>query len=440
MGDKRTILIIYPHWPPSNLAGVHRPRLIANYLPLYGWQPVVLTVHQNFYEEPPDYTLPNTVADQVEVLKVNAWKIGKPRFIGDIGLRGFLNLFRQALRVIQLKKIDFLWIPIPSFYMALLGRLLHEKTKVPYGIDYIDPWIRNISGRSNWRHRVSNLMASILEPVALKKSVLVTGVAEAYYLPALKRNFKVDEVFPANSEFIPQPGNKRVVGHLAFPYGFDPMDHEIDLKGIETPWENIPQCKALVYAGAFLPNSHLFIDTLFKCISLLCEAGSWDKNVHLFFLGTGKYEGKSITDYAKDYDIEMIVHEQRERFEFLKVLNFLSRSYAVMVIGSTERHYTASKVYQGVLSRCPVLALLHKESSAYQVLKEVNAEGYAVDWNEALDDDQFKKKIQHALLRLLARDEPWLPDYRLLEEKYSSKTLAKSLAKGIESVLNSNKN
>lgn len=28
----KTVLIIYPHWVPANLAGVQRPRLIVNYL------------------------------------------------------------------------------------------------------------------------------------------------------------------------------------------------------------------------------------------------------------------------------------------------------------------------------------------------------------------------------------------------------------------------
>ncbi|HEX5170351.1 MAG TPA: hypothetical protein VFW11_14335 [Cyclobacteriaceae bacterium] len=434
----KNILIIYPHWPPSNLAGVHRPRLMANYLHLYGWHPIVLTVHQNFYEETPDFSLGQTVADHVEVLKVNARDVRKPRLIGDIGLRGFSNLYRQALRILRMRKIDFIWIPIPSFYMALLGRLLHRKTKVPYGIDYIDPWVRDITGRKNWRNLFSNSLAEILEPIAIKKSVLITGVSEAYYMPALERNFKSSEII--SSTALHRSGdlarqNGRVVTHLAFPYGFDPHDHEIKLEKIELPWKGIPGCKPLVYAGAFLPNSRPFIDSFFKSIRALRDEHLWDENVHLFFLGTGNYVGKTIRDYAKDSGIETIVHETRDRFPFLHILNFLSRSFGVMVIGSTERHYTASKVYQAVLSKRPVLALLHEESSACRVLKEVKAGDYTVDWTPALGDQRFQEKIRHNLSRLISGNEPWSPDYTLLEEKYSSRALAKSLADGIDDVL-----
>ena len=48
----RKVLILYPHFPPSNLAGVHRPRLFAQHLPDFGWEPVVLTVDEKYYEIP----------------------------------------------------------------------------------------------------------------------------------------------------------------------------------------------------------------------------------------------------------------------------------------------------------------------------------------------------------------------------------------------------
>ena len=48
----KTLLIIYPHWPPSNLVGVHRVRLLVNEMPAQGWKPIVLTVDPEDYEEP----------------------------------------------------------------------------------------------------------------------------------------------------------------------------------------------------------------------------------------------------------------------------------------------------------------------------------------------------------------------------------------------------
>ena len=58
----KKLLIIYPHWPPSNLAGVHRSRLIANYSRDFGWDVTVLTVDSDHYEEENDHEIERLVA------------------------------------------------------------------------------------------------------------------------------------------------------------------------------------------------------------------------------------------------------------------------------------------------------------------------------------------------------------------------------------------
>ncbi len=85
----RKILIISPHFPPSNLAAVHRSRLFANHLPNFGWQPIILSVHEKYYEEKPDWNLFKLLPHSLKVQKVKALPLTKPRMIGDIGLRAF---------------------------------------------------------------------------------------------------------------------------------------------------------------------------------------------------------------------------------------------------------------------------------------------------------------------------------------------------------------
>lgn len=123
----KKILIITPHYPPSNLAAVHRSRLFAQHLPAFGWQPVILTVHENFYEEELDWNLHQLLPSHQQIEKVKAFKITKPRLIGDIGLRAFFQLRKKALELVKKEQIDFVFIPIPSFYVSLVGPYLHKK-------------------------------------------------------------------------------------------------------------------------------------------------------------------------------------------------------------------------------------------------------------------------------------------------------------------------
>ena len=71
----KKLLIVYPHWPPSNLAGVHRSRLIANFSREFGWDVTVLTVNESHYEETLDPDLCKLVAPHVDVVKTDAWGV-----------------------------------------------------------------------------------------------------------------------------------------------------------------------------------------------------------------------------------------------------------------------------------------------------------------------------------------------------------------------------
>ncbi len=414
----KTVLIIYPHWVPANLAGVQRPRLIGNYLKQFGWKPLLLTVDSKYYEETPDPHISKTASEDIEVIYTKAYKVSKPRIIGDIGLRAYPFLKEKALQICKERKIDCIWIPIPSFYTAILGRVIHDKTGIPYGIDYIDPWVRDITNQNDTRAKLSQTVARTLEPYAVKKAAFITGVSTPYYWPVIERNFKTPPV------------------HAGMPYGFDPNDHKLKLEGLKMPWDGIENCKPWIYAGAFLPNSHLFMDCFFNAIKTLKDNGNWDADIKLFFIGTGPYPAKRITAYAADYGLEDIVVEQRERQPFLNILNYLSQADRVMLFGSTEKHYTASKTFQCLLSERPLFTVLHAESSAVKVIQDVKADAYLVPYHEG----DTKPKIVDEMVKVLnpyQNVESWTPKLQSLDQ-YSSKQSAKVLAEAMDKVLNQN--
>lgn len=364
----RKILFISPHYPPSNLAAVHRSRLFAQHLPAFGWEPIILTVHEDYYEEALDRNLEQLLPEGQRIEKVKAFGVTQPRFIGDIGLRGFFQLRKRALEMVRSEKIDFVYIPIPSFYVSLIGPYLHRKTGVKYGIDYIDPWVHVFPGSEKIfsRHWFSTRLAKWLEPKAVKHASLITGVAEGYYKGVQERN--------------PELLQTCVFGTM--PYGGEEADHAaVKRLGLQPYLFRKNGKLQMVYAGAMLPKAYAPLEQIFKAIA---ADPSVFENVDFHFIGTGKTpndpERYNIRPLAEQYDLwQTLVFEYPKRIPYLDVLAHLEAADGVFILGSTEPHYTPSKTYQGVLSGKPILAVLHRQSTAVQVLRESGA-GVVLDF------------------------------------------------------------
>ena len=78
------------------MTGVHRGRLFAKFLPQFGWNPIVLTVDDSFYEEKLDDNLRALIPNGQQIVTVNAFPVFKPRLIGDIGLRAFFSVEKKS--------------------------------------------------------------------------------------------------------------------------------------------------------------------------------------------------------------------------------------------------------------------------------------------------------------------------------------------------------
>lgn len=422
----KKILIITPHFPPSNLAAVHRSRLFAQHLPSFGWKPVILTVDEKYYEEKLDFNLSKLLPVGLQIEKVKAWPVTRPRLIGDIGLRAFIHLYKRAKEVIKEQQIDFLYIPIPSFYAALLGRWLHKTTKIPYGIDYIDPWVHHTpEGKKLFsRHWFSERLANWLEPIAVKNASVITGVAKGYYEGVIQRN--------------PHLINTALCG--AMPYGGEVMDHQRvrSLKTSAYLFKKNPQKMQLVYGGAMLPKAFGPLEAIFGSIKKNLDKFS---TLEIHFIGTGKSpndpNGFNIKPLAEKYNLwNSIVFEYPQRIPYLDVLIHLEAAKGVFILGSTEPHYTPSKVYQGVLSGKPLFAVLHKKSTAVEVIRKSNA-GVVLDFNGEEELMYIGEKFSDQFDEYLFFTSQFQPDHVEVDifNQYSAKNVTAQLALLLDEVV-----
>ena len=185
-----------------------------------------------------------------------------------------------------------MYLPIPSNYSSLIGRIARFFTKIKYGIDYIDPWVHKFPGseRKYSKHWFSMKAADFLEPIAVKRASLITGVADGYYCDVIKRN----------------PNLKKTCKFAAMPYGAEEADNKKvrDLELKPYLFDKNEGKFILTYAGAMLPKAYQPIRQVFKALK---ELKSLNKILQINFIGTGKspddIHGFNIKPLAEEFEV-----------------------------------------------------------------------------------------------------------------------------------------
>jgi len=362
----KRVALVAAHFPPSNLAAVHRTRLWAQHLNEFGWQPIIVTTHWRHYEEELDWDLVSLVDSSLEIIRTKALPTRPIRLVGDIGIRGFWWHYQALQKLAALSAIDFIHITVPSNFSAPLGRLVYERHHIPYGIDYIDPWIHQwpeakVVLSKAW---CSYQLGKILEPWAVQKASLITGVAPLYFQDVLDRNPEIRNriitrsmPYGSSAKDFEQVGTKRQLPTL-----FDPNDGRFHL----------------VYAGALLPKAQLVLDRLLEALGILKEnRPDLMSRLRLHFIGTGRSAtdkaGYQVLPRAINCGVGAAVSEHPHRMSYADVLTHLIHASGIVILGSTEPHYTPSKVFQAIQARRPIFALLHQASTAHKVIAESGA-------------------------------------------------------------------
>lgn len=362
----RRVALVTGHFPPSNLVGAHRARLWSRYLPEFGWDPIVVTGDPRRYEERPDPDLERLVAPGLRVIHAPTLSTRPVRLVGDIGVRAFWGCYRALGDLAARREIDFVLVTIPSNFLGPIGRLVHRRHGLPFGIDYQDPWVNLWPGVEApfTRAWASYRLACLLEPWSVRDATLITGMAPGYVAGMLERN--------------PEVGRHAVTAFM--PMGHAPEDYELVRSLHRPPFLFDPGDGHfhMIYAGALLPAGVVVLDAFLRGLQALRErAPEQARLLRVHFVGTGTSpddpEGHQVLPRAQKMGVAEMVREHPHRIGYVDALNHLEQSNAVLVIGSTERHYTPSKVFQAMLSRRPVFALLHEESTAVGVVRSAGA-------------------------------------------------------------------
>lgn len=415
----KRMLIIYPHWPPSNLVGVHRVRLIANELEALGWTPTILTIDERDYEETPSKASEQLVNPTLEVIKVRAnpiKKIGGKRIIGDIGLRGYKAMKLEAQRLLSSNSYDFIWFSVPSYYPTLMGTSLSRKYRVPFGVDYQDPWVYSLSKEQKGFNRATAtvLLARLLEPIALRNVSLVSAISEGYTQGVHHRHRRLQN--------LPTPTCQ---------LGFSMRDHRIELPEFQLPFSS--NKRTFIYAGAYWQLGAPLFRLWFQGLAQAVNRSAIPADVEFLFVGTNNPELPSITSLIEEFELQKIAREIAVRQPYLEVQQMLRESAGAIVMGSLESHYSPSKIFQCLVTAPRTMAFFHSESEGRSILEACNADNFYVPFHPATDPQETVIKLANALKQFVEPHFPWKPDLNALQP-HTAEQSAKNLIAGIEQI------
>lgn len=425
----KKVLIIAPQFSPSSYPPAQRIRFFTNHLEEFGWKPIVLTVESQFLEEDLDWEFAKLTSETLEVVRTKAlpakWtrKLG----IGDLGIRSFWHQLKAAEKICKNQKIDLLFIPGPPWHTFLIGPIIKKALKIPYVLDYIDPWVMSLGEndppwtKAYWFRK----MAMWLEPFAIRDASRIVAVSEG-----TNEGIRNRHLFLQKEKF------------TSIPYGAEMSDFEFVRK---RPAENKFFQKGdanfnFVYVGAMLPKAYGTLRALFAAVKEL-KSTRYDlyRKMRFHFIGTTYAANPTqalVVPTAEEIGVGDVVSEHPKRVPYTQANTLLTQADAILTLGSSEAHYTASKIYPAILADRPLLAIYHESSSVVAVMNETGV-GELITYTSQEPAETKVREICEAIERIMDPfyTKPHANQQAL--ERYSARNMTKKLASVFDGALNS---
>jgi hypothetical protein len=420
-----TVLIVSPHFPPSTLAGVHRGRHLAKHLPAQGWNPVIIRLHERFYTEQPDPVLASLVPATVRQVRVDALPARLTRLagVGDVGLRAYTYLARAVESTAAQTNPRAVLITGSPFYPMLLSNWIKKRLGMPVVLDFQDPWVSAFGAtQPAWsKAGVVHRLAQTLEPRAVRSASFITSVSET-------QNAQMAALYPWLD----------AARMAAIPIGGDPEDFQA-LRAHPLEGRHLQLNSGLInlsYVGAFLPRAAPLVRSIFRSLRATKDAQPrLAERIRLNFVGTSNqpdYSGPGlIMPIALEAGVADLVNEIPERVPFLKALGILANSTGLLLIGSDEPHYTASKIYPALMSGRPYVSLFHSASSSHRILSAAGG-GRNFSFSDVAELPDLTAALSRAIFDLASNPEKFGRADATVYEAYSARSVASRFAEVFE--------
>jgi hypothetical protein len=415
-------LIVSPYFPPCNLAGVHRPRLLAKGLPEFDWEPIVLTVDPRHFGNLLEPGLAELIPKDLRLEYVEPIPATMSRLfgVGDLSLRAFHSMRRRMRQLLEARQVDLVFVSVLPGYAGLLGGWAKRRFGVPFVLDYQDPWVSEwgaaqpMFSKSGLAHR----LAAILEPRFAPLADAVTAVSNATLDGLRQRGLLRPETPTAE-----------------LPIGSDPYDHAIARRVGKSYLQKDTGSFDVVYLGTVPDKKLLILREIFRAISAAPNAGK----MRFHFIGSsGRVNGDDsigLGKMATECGVAHLVRIEPRRIPYLDALRTMQEADALWMLGSTERHYTASKLFPYWLADRPIVGMAHEESTVVEIGRQLGGTQLC-EYSGEGDIEQAARRLLDLLTVLSAGDTTIIPERNPAAfEPYSARGIARAYADIFDKVI-----
>lgn len=431
----KRVLIISPSFPPVNAADMHRVRQSLPYLSEFGWEATVLAVEPDRVHISRDPLLMETVPPNADVRHVGALDYRRTKLVGlgSIGLRSFVPYLIKGNAILASGAYDIVYFSTTEYYLVPLGRYWKYKYGVPFVVDVQDPWHSEYyhhlpKDRRPSKYWFSYRLNKLTEPLGMRGVDAVIAVSDDYCKTLQSRYHEV------RSDMC-----------TAIPFGGPPRDYDVlDRADVPNPiFDPNDGLVHAVYTGRGGGDMEFAIRSFFRTLQRgLAEHRDLFEPLRLHFVGTQYASGQqpTLAPLAAEYGVSGRVDERPDRVPYFTALRLLRDADLLIVPGSDDPAYTASKLYPYILARRPILAAFNERSSVVNVLRETRAGDVVTfsagaSYSSAVEVEALADRLLPAWVGLL-RDLPTSPatDWQAFEP-YTAREMTRRQVEVFDRVL-----
>lgn len=340
----KSLLVVSPHFFPSNTADSVRVHSMLPYLEDCGWRTTVVCVDAQDVDAPMQKESaaipPNIDVHRVRAPGIRVWNRTVPR---TLGLRALVPIAAHCRALLSPGKFDLCFFTTTQFEVLRLGPRWLTAYDLPYVLDIQDLWYDDFYRQNKMRPPGGHLKY---------------GLAMALARGGEKRVVSNTAGIVSTSRAYPEILQKRYpnVRLRQSVEPFPALVREFDrVISSRPPNDQNPGQTRLVYVGRGGDDLRISLCGLF---SHLRQFRDQLPDLKLEFIGTSyssDVERTPIADLANDYGIPDLVSETPRRIPLEDAIEQMLCADALLLPGSVDSSYQPSKLANALLAKKPLL-------------------------------------------------------------------------------------